>query len=400
MNMLNVFFNFFKKPFFTNKKYIIGIWFFLAIVSSLKQFASGHYQKYNNYLIYKGVFFHTINKLSLYDLYPAEFFDRNHYGPIFGLLIAPFALMPDWLGMTLWSVFNTAILVYAINQLPLKYNQINIILWLCAHEFLTTILSFQFNPIMTAIIILSYVLIIKKQDFWAAMVITFGLFVKLYGIVGLAFFFFSKDKIKFIGSLVFWSIVFFILPMLISSPEYICNTYLQWLERLVAKNSENASLASMQDISFMGMFRRIFNSPQWSNLPFLGFGLLLFGLQYLKLNFYSNQKFQLLLLSSVLIFTVIFSSGSESPTYIIAFLGVAIWFVIQEKPISRTTIFLLIFAIILTSLSPSDLIPKYVRENYIRPYALKALPCVLIWFRIVYEIIFLKKEEKNTVISI
>jgi hypothetical protein len=107
-----------------------------------------------------------------------------------------------------------------------------------------------------------------------------------------------------------------------------------------------------------------------------------------------------LLLSSVLIFTVIFSSGSESPTYIIAFLGVAIWFVIQEKPISRTTIFLLIFAIILTSLSPSDLIPKYVRENYIRPYALKALPCVLIWFRIVYEIIFLKKEEKNTVISI
>ncbi len=117
------------------------------------------------------------------------------------------------------------------------------------------------------------------------------------------------------------------------------------------------------------------------------------GLQYLKINFYSNLKFQLLLLSSVLIFTVIFSSGSESPTYIIAFLGVAIWFVIQEKPISNTTIFLLIFAIILTSLSPSDLIPKFIRQNYIRPYALKALPCVIIWFRIVYEIIFLKKPE-------
>lgn len=389
-----------NKPFFTSKKFIIAIWFLIAIVSSLKNYFSGNPYRFNNYLIYKGVFFHTINKLSLYDLYPSEFFDRNHYGPIFSLLIAPFALLPDWLGMTLWSVFNAAVLVYAINKLPLKYNQINIILWLCAHEFLTTILSFQFNPIMTAIIILSYVFIIKKQDFWAAMVITLGLFVKLYGIVGLAFFFFSKNKIKFIGSVLFWSTVFFLLPMLISSPEYICQTYIQWFERLVSKNTENASLSSMQDISFMGIFRKIFNSPQWSNLPFLAFGLLLFGLQYLKINFYSNLKFQLLLLSSVLIFTVIFSSGSESPTYIIAFLGVAIWFVIQEKPISNTTIFLLIFAIILTSLSPSDLIPKFIRQNYIRPYALKALPCVIIWFRIVYEIIFLKKPENRNVISV
>ncbi len=198
-----------NKPFFTSKKFIIAIWFLIAIVSSLKNYFSGNPYRFNNYLIYKGVFFHTINKLSLYDLYPSEFFDRNHYGPIFSLLIAPFALLPDWLGMTLWSVFNAAVLVYAINKLPLKYNQINIILWLCAHEFLTTILSFQFNPIMTAIIILSYVFIIKKQDFWAAMVITLGLFVKLYGIVGLAFFFFSKNKIKFIGSVLFWSTVFF-----------------------------------------------------------------------------------------------------------------------------------------------------------------------------------------------
>lgn len=383
----------FSKPFFTNKKYITIIWFLLAVVSSLKQFASGHYQKYNNYLIYKGVFFHTIKKLSLYATYPNEFFDRNHYGPIFSLLIAPFAILPDWLGMTLWSVFNTAVLLWAINQLPLKQQQINLILWICAHEFLTTILSFQFNPIMTAIIILSYVFIIKKHDFWAAMVITFGLFVKLYGIVGLAFFFFSKNKIKFIGSLLFWAILFYVLPMLISSPEFIQSSYVEWFERLVLKNSENASLTSMQDISFMGIFRKILQNPDLSNLPFLAFGILLFGIQYLKLNFYSIQKYQLLLLSSVLIFTVIFSSGSESPTYIIAFLGVAIWFVIKEKPISKLDIFLFIFAIILTSFSPSDLIPKFIRENYVKPYALKALPCVLIWFKIVYEILVLKPKS-------
>jgi hypothetical protein len=94
-----------------------------------------------------------------------------------------------------------------------------------------------------------------------------------------------------------------------------------------------------------------------------------------------------MLLSSVLIFTVIFSTGSESPTYIIAFVGVAIWFVIQEKPITNWKIALFIFAIVLTSLSPSDLFPKFIKEQYIQKYAVKAVPCMLIWIAIVYQIL-------------
>lgn len=398
--MLQKFFTIFNKPFFKDKKYITIIWFLMAIVSSVKQFLTHDTFKYNNYLIYKNVFFHTINKLGLYAGYPSEYFDHNHYGPIFSIIIAPFAVLPDWLGMTLWSIFNTAILIWAINKLRLKQAQINIILWICAHEFLTTILSFQFNPIMAGIIVLSFVSISTRKDIWSAMVIILGMFVKLYGIVGLAFIFFSKHKVKFITALICWSIVFFILPMLISSPEYILQTYHDWYDRLVIKNSENASLVSMQDISFMGMFRRILQNPNLSNLPFLLFGIICFGLPYLKISFYKTQQFQLLLLSSVLIFTVIFSSGSESPTYIIAMVGVAIWFVIKEKPVSKFDIFLLFFAIILTSFSPSDLIPKFIRENYIRPYALKALPCVLIWFKIIYEMMTLKPIQNQQIASI
>ncbi len=398
--MLQKFLTIFNKPFFKDKKYITIIWFLMAIVSSVKQFLTHDTFKYNNYLIYKNVFFHTINKICLYAEYPAEYFDHNHYGPIFSIIIAPFAVLPDWLGMTLWSIFNTAILIWAINKLPLKSNQINLILWICAHEFLTTILSFQFNPIMAGIIVLSFVFISTRKDIWSAMVIILGMFVKLYGIVGLAFFFFSKHKVKFITALICWSIVFFILPMLISSPEYILQTYQEWFDRLIVKNSENASLVSMQDISFMGMFRRILQNPNLSNLPFLLFGIICFGLPYLKISFYKTQQFQLLLLSSVLIFTVIFSSGSESPTYIIAMVGVAIWFVIKEKPVSKFDIFLLFFAIILTSFSPSDLIPKFIRENYIRPYALKALPCVLIWFKIIYEMMTLKPIQNQQIASI
>ena len=384
--------NIFDLPFFKTKKYVIVLWFIITIVSVIKQLLSANY---NNYKIFKGVYFHTINKLPLYNEYPLEYFDHNHYGPVFSLIIAPFAILPDYIGMVLWGIFNAAILVWAITQLPLKQIQITAILWICLHEFLTTLLGLQFNPIMTAIIILSFVYIDKEKVFWAAMFIVLGVFVKLYGIVGLAFFFFTKDKIKFIASLIFWSVVLFVLPMFISSPEYILHTYIEWFDRLVVKNAENTGLNSYQDICLMGMVRRIMQDSTISNLPFLLGGILLFGLQYLRIKEYKEKGFRLMMLASVLIFTVIFSTGSESPTYIIAFVGVAIWFVIQPKPIAKFYIFLFIFAIILTSLSPSDLMPKFIRENYIRPFALKALPCVLIWVAIIHEMLTKKFNNYN-----
>ena len=376
---------------FNNRKLIILIWILLAFVSAIKQYLRGNH---NNYLIFKNVFYHTLEQKSLYATYPELYFDHNHYGPIFSLFIAPFTILPDAVGMVLWCVFNAVVLVYAISQINLESSKINLILWICAHEFLTAILGQQFNPIMTSIIILSYVLIEKEKDFWSACLIILGTFIKLYGIVGLAFFFFSKNKLKFIGSLAIWSVIFFVLPMAISSPEFIINSYSEWFARLVEKNNENASLTSMQDISIMGMFRKVLDMPHLSNLLFLLPGILLFGLPYLRFSMFSNKKFQLLLLSSVLIFTVIFSSGSESPTYIIAFAGVAIWFVIQEEK-TKWTWFLFIFAMVLTSFSPSDLIPKFLRETYVKPYALKALPCILIWFQIIYELLTLKKSTAN-----
>ena len=55
-----------------------------------------------------------------------------------------------------------------------------------------------------------------------------------------------------------------------------------------------------------------------------------------------------------------------------AIVGVALWFVAVPWKRSRWDIALMIFAFILTSLSPSDLFPKFIRKTYVQPYALKA----------------------------
>jgi len=56
-----------------------------------------------------------------------------------------------------------------------------------------------------------------------------------------------------------------------------------------------------------------------------------------------------------------------------------------DRPVNKMDIALIIFALLVTSLSPSDLFPKYINRTYIKPYALKALPCFIIWLKIVYE---------------
>lgn len=378
--------------FLLKKECVIAIYLILAIVAGFKQY---HHHSYNNYLIFKYVYLHTTDLQNLYHNY-AEYRDSNHYGPVFSVFIAPFALLPDGLGCILWNIANVCILLWGIYSLPISVNKRTLIAWICAHETLTALFSFQFNIALTGIILLSFSYMVKKKEVQSAFFIAFGTLVKLYGIVGLAFFFFTKNKFKFIIGCFAAFALLFALPMAISSPEFVIQSYSDWYHSLAHKNDLNASLTSFQDISLMGMVRRATGNVNTPNMPFLLGGLILFGLPYTRIKQYKNLGFRLMLLASTLIFTVIFSSGSESPTYIIAFAGVAIWFMVQQNPKKAWIIALFIFAFILTSLSPTDIFPRPVKE-FIRLYSLKALPCVIIWLTIIYQM--MKEDFESYLIA-
>lgn len=374
---------FFHKPFFSNPRTLFGLWTLLAVVAGLTKIAP---HRHNNFLIFRGVFWHTIQKLSLYDFYPAEYNDHNHYGPIFSLVIAPFAVVPDAIGLLGWLVVLALGMYYAVRRLPLEEGRQIFLYWFCAHELLTALQMQQFNIAIAAIIIGSFAAIEKGREVTAAFLIVLGTFVKLYGIVGLAFFFFVKRKPRFILALIGWSVVCFVAPMLISSPEYVVGQYVEWYERLAAKNGEN-TFSLMQNISLLGMIRKISGSASYSDLLVILPGLALFGLPYLRFGQYRHLAFRYAILSSVLLFVVLFSTGSESSTYIIPFAGIALWYTTSPWKRSGWDVALLVFAFVLSSLSPSDLFPRSLREAYVLPYALKALPPTLIWLRLSYELL-------------
>ncbi|GCC52854.1 DUF2029 domain-containing protein [Chryseotalea sanaruensis] len=367
---------------------ILVIWLCLAFIAGVKQHLRGGY---NNYLIFKNVFWNTLAEQNLYLEYPNLYFDSNHYGPFFSIIIAPFAMLPDLIGVILWISFTGLTLYYAIRQLPLKESQQVILLLLISNELFTSYVNTQFNPVIAATIILAYVWISQGKEFWAALVIMAGTFIKLYSVVGFAFFFFSKNKSRLLLSSVFWALICLIAPMFLASPDFIIQSYQDWFNSLTTKNELNI-YSLRQDISIMGFVRRVTGFLDIPTLYFLIPGLSLFAIPYLKIKQFTNQNFQLLLLSSVMLFVCLFSTGTESSTYIIAFTGACIWFLLHKKPINSIVLSLFIFTFILTSLSPTDLFPRYARD-FVLQYALKALPCILVWLYLMWELITFKENS-------
>jgi len=338
---------------------------------------------YNDYIIYKHTFLNLIQQHSLFGPQPQYYFDLNHYGPVFALIIAPFTFLPDSIAVLLWVFFISWTLYLAVMKMPFSEKQRLAILLISAATLMGSAQNNQVNPLIAALVIFSFIFIRNKQDFWAALMIVLGTAIKLYGIVGLAFFFFSENKLKLVLGMLFWSVVLFALPMLFSSPSYIIKTYQEWYPDLAAKNADNL-ISSRTYICVMGMISRIFKYQHLPNLVVLVPAMLLFASSYIRTKYYQNSQYQLLILASCLIFTVIFSSGSEPPTYIIAIIGIGIWFMNLNRPLTAFEIFLIIFAFFVTN-APSDIFPKYLRDKYVMPYKLMALPSLIIWLKIIYE---------------
>ena len=371
---------FLAKPIFHDRRTILWLWIALSVIAAVLKYNRTD----NNYRIFRGVFWHTLQCTSLYAEYPLEYYDVNHYGPFFSLVVAPFALMPIPLGLVFWCIALSLTLYFAITRSTFSSWQQMFVLWFCSETLLTSLFMQQFNIAIAAIIIASYALIEKERDFWAACLIVLGTFVKLYGIVGLAFFFFSRHKGKFVLSLLFWGVVLFVAPMIISSPGYVVSQYHEWFVCLVEKNGENLA-SQAQNISALGMVRRVLGNPQYNDLLILAPALVLFALPYLRFKQWRNEGFRMTLLASVLLFTVLFSTGSESSSYIIALSGVCVWYFAAPWQRGKADIWLLVFVFLLSSMGSSDLYPRVVKREYIQAYSLKALPCLIVWLKLCWE---------------
>lgn len=135
------------------------------------------------------------------------------------------------------------------------------------------------------------------------------------------------------------------------------------------------------------------------NAVFLLVGMMIFGLPYLNLKAYRSKRFQLYIFASVVLFPVLFGTGSEDCTYIIAVSGIGICYVYAEKTKFRSllTAFVFVFSIDIPLLfSPN------VGTRHPFLFSMISLPFFIAWIITIYQACMLKEpytELENTLYS-
>jgi len=384
------------KSIVSNKLVVIAIYVLFALIASLqsligkKTYTEGgnEYNKYNNYTIFEKSFEHLKNKQDLYILYPDEHWDLYKYTPSFSVFFGFFHSLPDWLGLSLWNILNAIVLLLAVYYLPkLNAYKQGLILLIVLLELLTSMQNQQSNALLAGLLVFSFGFLERNKLFWAVGCIVFSMFIKLFGIVGFALFLFYPNKWKAAMYALFWMLVLLALPLLYIDVDQYVALYSSYLNLL--KNDHDASYG----YSVMGWINSWFSIDFSKNL-IVAIGVVVFLSPLIRIKLYPNFIFKWLILCSVLIWIVIFNHKAESPTFVLAMTGVALWFVQGEK--NKVNIVLFIAAFLLTTLSSTDLFPKSWREEFVKPYNLKAFPCILIWLKIIYDLLVLKKESQKT----
>lgn len=370
----------------SDQRFILALFILFAIAAGTESLS---HAKYNNYIIFERSFEHLKNNQDLYVMYPQEHGDLFKYTPTFAVFFGVFGALPDWLGLQLWNLINALCLLMAFYYLPgLSSSEKGLISLVVLIELMTSLQNEQSNALMAGLMILTFGLLERKKPFWAMMTLVFSVFIKMFGIAGMALLIFYPDKVKNLLYIVFWTLLFLMMPLFFVDRIQIITLYGSYLDLLIK------DFDASYGYSVMGWLQS-WRMPEFNKSLVIGIGLALLFLPFVKIRKHLDFYFRYLFLSSVLIWVVIFNHKAESPTYIIAMSGVALWFVKCEKNMINTVLFTL--AYLFTTLSPTDLFPEYLRVNVVEPYVLKALPCILIWLKIIFDAMILNKEPSPTV---
>lgn len=363
--------------------HLLVIWSIgLTVAATLHKYWLGT-ESYNNFLIFRASFLHLVQGLDLYTLFPAEHFDYYKYSPSFAFFMAPLSVLPTWAGVTVWNVLNTAVLLLGVYRLPVSQRSRALIVWIIIVELLTSLQNFQSNALIVGLMLLTFDALERRKPGYAALWITLLLHIKVFGAAIMMLMFFYPEKLRFVRSVLLWIVAVTALPLLVVAPERLFALYRSWYDLLSSDHAVSLGL------SVYGFIVAIIPAAKeyliWVKgaLGMLWYQPLLwkkiFGHLFCRLNF----------VASILLWVVIANHKAESPTYIIAMTGIALWYVVQLENTSNNRLFrwqniVLWGSILFTSFSVTDVFPRFMRDEIFSPFMIKAIPAMIVWILLQY----------------
>ncbi len=354
----------------TDSRVILLVYILITVFATVQKGLLG---QINNFVVYKTS---ALNLLQLVDLYGPRY-DTFHYSPTFAFFMIPLSRLPDWVGLGLWNLCNSLPLFLAIQRLGIPDRKKALICWIVLWELLTNLQNFQSNGLLAALFLWAFIALERGRSLRAAFLVMLSAFIKVFGLVQVLLALFYPKKVRAALAFALGCVVLALLPGLVIPFGHLAQLYRNWFHHVGMVHG------SSYGTSVMGILNAWFGVGP-PNLVVQLAGAALLCLPLLRLGRYGYPDFRYRFLASLMIWVVLFNHKAESPTYIIAMVGVAIWFVVQDRHAGDRT--LLILALLFTSYYP-DLFPRHIRQNYMTPYAVKAVPCLLIWLKVEWELL-------------
>lgn len=328
----------------------------------------------NNFRIYRGAFYHLIQGVNLYAPYPAEHTDLFKYSPTFAFLFAPFAAPPLPLGLLLWNLLNVVVLVLAVRRLVGPRTGA-LVLALLFFEVLRTTQRCQSNALIAGLLIIAFLALEDDRRLGAAFAVACGAFVKIFPLAAASLALFHRRKTRFALALAGCVVAFALLPLLVVAPAELLAQYRSWrvVELRDALDRWDSVMAVLQLVA----------PGAWPNWPvqLAGTALLLLPLA-LRPARWADYDFRRLFLCSLLVYVVLFNHQAESPTFVIAVTGIAVWYATAPAPKGRLRHALMALTIVFVSLSSEDITPGWLRVTVLEPYHTKTIACLAAWIAI------------------
>jgi hypothetical protein len=300
-------------------------WLALFIITAVVATAVCVARVCNNYLIFRAAFDHLVAGVDLYRLHPGEHEDLFKYSPTFALAFAPFRALPYAPSLLAWNLLNV-LLIYAGLRMILEPRERLPALQLAGLGMITTLDGTQSNGLVAATILLAFAALERKRLWLAATAVGAGILIKLFPAAALALAAARRDRIRF-------AVVFAVTLALMIAAPLIVTPWAVLLEQYRSWYGMGSVDALDRGASVMRLMHLLFgyDGPNWP-VQLAGTAILMLPLARGQ---WSDARHRKLFLASLLIYSVIFNHKAEQPSFVIAMVGLAIWYAVRPRSLVR-----------------------------------------------------------------
>src|SRR6184192_2827553 len=331
----------------------------------------------NNVSIFRSASFNLFAGRDLYAAHPEQHFDFYKYSPTFAVLFAPVAYLPFALTFLCWTLLNGLLLWYALDRL-LPEREATVALALLYLEVLLALQYGQSNALVAALMVLAFVAFEARRPVGAAASITLGAAVKLFPLAALPVAVFHPRRLRFAAIFIAVLAAAIALPLVAIPPGDLLAQYRSW-HAMEAKDALRRGYSLMHYVhAWFGV--------DWPNWPLQAAGTALLLLPVaLRPDRWASLEFRRLFLCSLLVYSVLFNHASESPSFVVAYAGIVIWY--ASSPPSRVRTVVMALTLLVMIVHDVDVVPRWVKYDILVPYRIKGIPCLVAWFVMQWELL-------------